>query len=110
MAGNTFPIGSIVKVGDQMAIVAGILFDEIDNRLVKSYVIAEYPIGYTGADNLRQIPAKDTELVWEGYRSPAAEPFLKYADGIDMASELADAQTINGYLEEAQKKLFEGEN
>ncbi len=108
MAEKTFPVGSIVKVGEHKAIVTGIIFDEIDDRLVKSYIIAAYPIGFTGAEYLRQIPASEAELIWEGYRSPAAKPFLNYMDRMDMASDLADAKTIYGYLEKAQKELFGG--
>lgn len=110
MAEKTFPIGSIIKIGDQMAIVAGILFDEMEGRLVKSYVIAQYPIGFTGADQLRQVPAKEAQLVWEGYRSPAAEPFLNFMDRMDMACDLADAQAINDYLADAREKIFGGDD
>lgn len=109
MADKTFPIGSIIKTGEHLGIITGITFDEIDNKLVKSYVIAQYPIGYTGVDYLRQIPATEAELISEGYRSPAAEPFLNYVDQLDIASEMADAETINRYVKEAQAKVFGGD-
>ena len=109
MAEKTFPIGSIIKTGEHMAIITGIFLDETDNKLVKSYVIAQYPSGYLGADYLRQIPAADAELVSEGYRPPAAEPFLNYMDRMEIAAEMADAETINRYVEEAQAKIFGGD-
>lgn len=109
MAERTFPVGSIIKTGDQMAMIIGTVFDEVEDRLVKSYIIVAYPIGFTGWEFLRQIPAADAVLVSEGYTSPAAEPFLHFMDNLDIASEMADAQTINTLLEEAMEKVFGGD-
>lgn len=109
MAGKTYPVGSVVKMNDWMGIVAGITTDETENRLVKSYILVPYPIGFTGTEYLRLVPAEETELISEGYRSQAAEPYLTYMDLIDEASEKADAQTIKKYMEESYRTVFGGD-
>lgn len=110
MADKTLPVGSIIRTEGKLGIIAGIRFEEEAGRLVKSYLCAAYPAGFTGAEHLRLIPASRAELVSEGYRSPAAEPFLTFWDSLDTASDMADAKTVHALLEEAYAKLHGGEH
>ena len=109
MAGKTYPIGSIIKIEDKMALVIGVRMIEEDNKLAKSYLIVPYPTGFTGWEHVRVVAASECEPVSEGYRSAAAEPFLAYMDNMDIASEVADARTINRCGEEVLQKITGGD-
>ena len=108
MATKTYPIGSVVQVKDLKALIIGVRMMEEKKKLVKSYLIVPYPTGYSGWEHVRVIPASEVTMISEGYRSPAADPYLNYMDLLDLAADQADTRTINNSLQVACEKYTRG--
>ena len=98
MSKNTYPVGSVVKIGDVKALIVGIYFQEIDGKYIKSYKVISCPAGYLKEDSIRTVPAEQTELVSAGYRGKHTDDYLKYMDTMDTISQHVSSAAMKDAL------------
>ena len=98
MAEKTYPVGSIVKIGDAKAIIVGISFQETGDKYCKFYQVIKYPVGYLNERSIRSFPAEQVELVSAGYRGSHTDSYLKYMDDMDTISQHVSSTVIKEAL------------
>lgn len=106
---KTLPIGSIIRVADKEAMIAGYTFLEKDGHMANHYLIVPFPVGFTDEDSYRTLDADRVQLISEGYASEASGMITKFIDDMMSVSDQIPYAEMMRYMEEAGSGIEEGE-
>lgn len=91
MKNTTFPIGTIVDINQEKAVIVGYTSVEKENHLRNAYVVLPYPQGYSSGQSLRIAEKEDITLIAKGYESEQSKYLTDY---IDKTGEIAEKLSV----------------
>lgn len=104
---NTLPLGSIIRINDKSAVIAGYEWYDRDGKSAFSYRIVPFPLGITKPDSLKSVPAEDVEMISPGYQTEFSEHYCTFLDKVRDIGTTCSASELAGYLQEAEKRIAE---
>lgn len=101
------PIGSVIKLKDRKAMIAGYDYCAIKEKLTLCYLLLPYPEGYTEVTDVRIIRAEGVEVEKTGYQSDAFFLVERYFENICTVAESVPATELLAAMDEAEKRNLE---
>ena len=109
---KVLPIGSIVKIGNNKALIVGHHQSEKDGYYVYNYILAKYPYGHSKKGALKCVPLEGIdEVLFEGYQDEKSTAYTaileKLADNykkVDVKTIAFFGQVLANYMKEEMEE------
>ena len=109
MIEKTFPLGTVVNIGEEQALVVGYSFIEKDNHMQRCYIVVPYPNGYENSSSLKIAIEEDVELLIEGFNSKSSKYVTDYFNQINNLAKNITAEDFKKEWKKIQENLSVGE-
>ena len=98
---KTWPIGTIVKVREQLAMVTGYSFSNYEGHMANHYILLPFPTGYMDPDSFITVYPDEIELVSKGYETKASNYITNYIDKVNHIADSLSYEEMTQYMEQA---------
>lgn len=99
MGTETYTIGTVIRVGENLAMIAGHEFVEKNGKLQFYYVILPYPLGYQSMESVKRLPEGNYEVIHSGMLSQIGQSLGNLYSCIRRAADSVTPEEIKYALE-----------